>query len=393
MANNAPELQEKDLQGWKLLRDFRQRLAEHAQSFESHPSWNDTKRKLEQFDYLSAFLFGLVNPVLKTMKALCAASKTNRLQEEVCGCAISPGAFSEAQHLVEPQFLEKLIGSLSKECQGPLPPSPHDAWQLWLARDSSIFPAMSRMVWARHGAGSPGRINNAVRLHVSFHLLEDKPVQVAVTPGRQCERKVMREQLQAGATYVGDRYFAEDYKLFEQLEKTGCRFVLRLRDEAVVHNLEQNPLSPEELAAGIVSDYWAELGCKRRYRTAKVRVITIRKNSGVLMRLVTNISPEEMRARDIQVLYRRRWQVEGFFRWIKCLLGCRHWLAESPRGVAIQLYLAIIIGLMLQMLFGRRPNQRVWERVQMYLLGWATLGELMNEVERAKALSVKKLKK
>ena len=393
MAKNAPELKEEDLRGWKFLRDFRQRLGEHAPSFESHPSWQDTKRKLEQFDYLSAFLFGLVNPVLKTMNALCAASKTRRMQKEVCSRPISSGAFSEAQHLVEPQFLEKLIASLSQECQGPLPPSPHDAWQLWLARDSSIFPAMSRMVWARHGAGTPGRINNAVRLHVSFHLLEDKPVQVAVSAGRQCERKVMREQLQAGATYVGDRYFAEDYKLFEQLEKAGCRFVLRLRDEAVVQNLEQNPLSPEELAAGIVSDYWAELGCKKRYRTARVRVITIRKTSGVLMRLVTNIPPGEMRARDIQVLYRRRWQVEGFFRWIKCLLGCRHWLAESPRGVAIQLYLAIIIGLMLQMLFGRRPNQRVWERVQMYLLGWATLDEMMNEVERAKALIVKKLKK
>src|ERR1043165_8738617 len=97
------------------------------------------------------------------------------------------------------------------------------------------------------------------RLHVSFHLLEDKPVQVAVTPGKVCERKQWREQLVKGATYVGDRYFGEDYKMFGLLEDKGCQFALRLRDEAVVNIEQENPLSPEELAAGIVSDCWAYL--------------------------------------------------------------------------------------------------------------------------------------
>jgi len=56
-----------------------------------------------------------------------------------------------------------------------------------------------------------------------------------------------------------------------------------------------------------------------------------------------------MSCRDIQTVYRRRWQIECFFRWIKCLLGCRHWLAQSPSGVATQLFLAVIAGLLLQL--------------------------------------------
>ena len=40
----------------------------------------------------------------------------------------------------------------------------------------------------------------------------------------------------------------------------------------------------------------------------------------------------------IGLIYRRRWTIELFFRWIKCILGCRHFFAESPEGVAIQLY-------------------------------------------------------
>jgi len=51
--------------------------------------------------------------------------------------------------------------------------------------------------------------------------------------------------------------------------------------------------------------------------------------------------------------------------------------------------LAIIAGLMLQMVLGRRPNQRLWEMLQLYLLGWATLNELMTAVEKANALPQK----
>src|SRR5262245_18115856 len=178
-----------------------------AVRYKHHPSWNNPKRKLQQFDYLSSILFALLNPTVKTMRALCAATQTERLRNEVCASPISSTAFSEAQHLDDPKLLEELIASLSEECPGSIPTNPHQAWPLWLARDSSIFPALSRMTWAQYGGGKSGHPNNAVRLHVSFHLWEDKPVQVAVTPGKVCERKVWREQLKPGATYVGDRYF------------------------------------------------------------------------------------------------------------------------------------------------------------------------------------------
>jgi hypothetical protein len=245
------------------------------------------------------------------------------------------------------------------------------------------------MFWAQYGAGKAGCHNHAVRFHVSFHLWDEKPVRVAVTPGRVCERKVWREQLQPGATYVGDRYFAEDYKMFGRLQELGCRFVLRLRDEAVAQVLQENPVSEPDRQTGILSDQWVQLGSHKRYRTARLRMITIRKPSGTVMRLISNVGPEEMSCRDIQTLYRRRWQIECFFRWIKCLLGCRHWLAESPQGVATQLHLAVIAGLLLQVVLGRRPNQRLWERLQFYLIGWASAEELMRavhaELEKAAA--------
>ena len=73
--------------------------------------------------------------------------------------------------------------------------------------------------------------------------------------------------------------------------------------------------------------------------------------------------------------------MELFFRWIKCILGNRHGLAESPRGVAIQIYLALIASLLLQKSIGQRPNKRMFEAIQLYLMGMATLDELEAAIE------------
>ena len=84
---------------------------------------------------------------------------------------------------------------------------------------------------------------------------------------------------------------------------------------------------------------------------------------------------------------RYRWQIELFFKWFKCILGCRDWLAESPRGVAWQIYCALIAALLLLRSGGNRPHKRALEMIRFYLLGYATLEELCAQlgVEKKKA--------
>lgn len=389
MARVAPNFSEKDLQQWKLIADFRACLGPLLESFPLHSSWADPRRRLACADYLCLLLFALVNPVVTTLRGVCAATQLQRVQEEVASCYASLGSLSEAQHLLDPALLEPLLESLGAQIHGPLPADPRAAWQEWFARDSSLFAALPRMAWAKYGGGRAGAPNRAVRLHVSFHLWDDKPVRAQVTPGRVCERKSLRQQLERGATYVGDRYFAEDYKLLAELEKKGCRFVLRLCDPAVVQVEEELALREEDRAARVSSDAWARLGCQERYRTARLRVVTIQSATAGTVRLVTNIPPEELSAAEVGAMYRRRWQIEAFFRWIKCILGCRHWLAESERGATLQLYLALIAGLMLHLLLGRRPNKRLMERLRFYLLGWASAEELAEATAQALKASAK----
>ena len=381
LAPPAPPLTEKDLGHWKLLRSFQQRLEAVFARHELHPSWAEPKRRLAAADYLSLFFFGLLNPVAQTLRGLTAATGLERVQREVCARAVSRASFSDAQHLLDPALLEEVLAALAREVPAAAPADPRLADWAWQARDGSLFAALPRMTWALYGAGKKGAPNRAVRLHLSLHLGADKPGAAAVRRGRDCERAVWEEQLEPGAGYVGDRYFGENYQLFGRLDQKGCAYVLRLLDQAVSNVEEELPVSAADRAAGVTRQAWVTLGSTTRYRSVRLRVVWIQGDKTTLV-LATNLAPEALPGELVSLLYRKRWQIELYFRWIKCVLGCGHWLAESPRGAAIQIYLALIASVLLQLHTGRRPNQRMMELVRFYLMGWASAEELSRGLER-----------
>lgn len=141
-------------------------------------------------------------------------------------------------------------------------------------------------------------------------------------------------------------------------------------------------MTEEDRKAGVLRQAWAQLGATERTRSVRLRVVWLDKKGDSEMILLTNLGPEKLPAALVVLLYRRRWQVELFFRWLKYLLGCRHWLAEGPAGAVIQLYLALIAAVLLQLHLGRRPTKRMFELVQFYLLGVASSDELTIGLQR-----------
>jgi hypothetical protein len=386
-----PPLTEKDLRHWKLLRSFQERLETVFGRHALHPSWADPKRRLAASRYLSLFFFGLLNPVAQTLRGLAAASQWERVQEEVCGQAVARTSFSDAQHLLDPALLEAVLSDLARDVPAAAPDARLADWA-WQARDGSLFRALPRMTWALYGAGAQGAPHRAVRLHLSLQLLADKPARAAVRHGRDCERAVWEEQWEQGAGYVGDRYFGENYQLFGRLDQKGCAYVIRLLDQAVITVEEELSVSAADQAAGVTRQAWVRLGRTARYRSGRLRLVGVQGDQTTLL-LATNLSPEALSAELVSLLYRKRWQVELYFRWIKCVLGCGHWLAESARGTTIQIYLALIASVLLQLHTGRRPNKRMMELVRWYLPGWATGEELSRGLERYRSELARRAKK
>jgi len=385
----AEELREQDLGRWKLIEDFQARLARAAQARpkgEVPRTESDPRRLLAAQDYLSLLLFGLFNPVVHSMRGLCAASRLGRVQSEVSSHRVSLGSFSEAQAVIDPVLLEKVFGELASEeqqaahLQGDARLGKYQAARS--AVDGTLWRALPRMTWAawRH----QGKPQSALKLHLKFNVLGKIPTQAVLTPGKKCERAVLRQHLRAGEFYVADRYFGEDYALFEELAARGCSYVIRLRQEATWEVEKELPLSEADRAAGVLSDRLVRLGA--RHKTGPLRLVRVATEKGPLF-LLTDKSAAELSAELIALIYRYRWQIELFFKWFKCILGCRHWLAESPRGVALQIYCALIAALLLLRYGGSRPNKRAMEMIRFYLLGYATLDELCAQlgVEKKKA--------
>ena len=361
------------LSGWRLLADFRVRLERLARDLPLPPSFADSRRRLAVGDYLSLFLFGLLNPTVRTLRALSAASKVQRIQEEVCGRSVSLASFSDTQHLLDPALLGALLAELGAEALARNPAPRAGGLPPLCAVDATLWEALPRMSWAIWR--TQNQTQRAVKLEIKFQVLGQVPQLPVVAPGKTCERKLWRKQWRRGDFYVADRYYAEDYGIFEELAAAGCSYIIRLRDEAVVNWEVELPVSPADRAAGVERDGWATLGCRKQYESRRVRVVEVQ-TPQCLLRLVSDCGPERLSAELVAQLYRQRWEVELFFRWIKCTLGCRHWLAESQRGVTIQVYLALIAAVLLQLYVGQRPNKRMLELIQLYLSGIARLDEL-----------------
>jgi hypothetical protein len=374
------ELTDKDLKNWGLLEVFEEAVEAVFSKAALHPTFSDAARVLSYRPYLSLFLFGLFNPVVKSMRALCGLSRLKRLQEEVCGGRVSPASFSEMQHLLDPELLRQVFGEVVKQTPGNPQADTRLVHLNLIAQDGSLWSALPRMAWAEYGVGRNGDAKG-VRLHLRFHVTEGKPVDARITKGSDCERQALRQMCVPGQTNVGDRYYGEDYQLFGQIDQAQGFFVFRIKEDAVINLEEELTLSPEDLAAGVVRHAWVRLGARLKKRSMRLRLVEIRAGDQHLL-LVTNLTVDKANAQLVGLIYRRRWSIELFFRWIKCILGCRHFFAESPQGVALQLYLALIAALLFQHYSGRRPSKRQMELIQMYLLGWATAEELVELLQK-----------
>lgn len=388
------------LRHWSLLDAFSQQLdkaaachpAIAAQGQPSRPG--GPTRRLSQNDYLKAFLFAQFNPVIDSMRGLCAASHLPKVQAQVCTRPISLGSFSEAQHVFDSTLLEHVLADLLKRDPDVFD-APGSRHARLLAIDSTILRAIPRMDWAewRH----QGKTQRAVRLHLKFNVLEDEPAELHISEGRKCERAALEQMLKPGELYIADRYYARSYALLQRMEQLGCGYIMRLMAGAHIEVIEELPISAADREAGVTSDHLVRIGGRNATQHGPVRLITIERDSlEQPLYIITNrLAPSDYPAELIGQIYRSRWQIEMFFRWFKCVFARPekwHWLAESEAGVAIQIYSALIAALLLARNIGKLPNKRQMELIQFHQMGMLSDEELRTALEKSLAPKVKKQK-
>ena len=376
MAKKRERIREDQLRNWNLLEQFRQRVLPLLKARPTSATEEDVRRTLLAEDYFCACLFAMLNPVITSLRSLCHVSHCRKMRA-VSAAPFSPAAFSAGQHVFDPAILEKVVRELAQENQGRGQGGDarvRQALRALTAVDGTVLRAVPRMAGAP--SGGPG---TAIRLHLHFNVFDQIPEAWPITPGNVSEPKVLAQTVAPGAFIVADRNYGHDFALLAQLQKRGIDFVLRL-----YNNLVLTPVGPERLLteedrrAGVVWDRMVRLGVHGDGPV--LRVVRVEANGDVFQLVTTR---EDLAAELIGLIYRQRWQIELFFKWIKTILNCRHWLAESPAGVQMQIYCVLIASLLLMLWTGQRPNKRMVESLQWYWTGMATAEDLVTLLQRA----------
>jgi hypothetical protein len=396
--NKSKDIKEQDIQKLSILRSFKPLLKQlhcHADCF---------NRTLHYDQYVSLMLLYFFNPILTALRSIQQTSTLKNVQSKLGIKRTSLGSLSAASRIFDPELLTPIISELASQV-GSLNRDKRlqDLDVTVVAVDGTLLKALPKMLWALW----LDEDHRAVKMHLEFDILKGAPLRAQVTDANANERTQLKSSLSSGKLYCLDAGYRE-YRLLDNIIQKKSSFVVRLQGNTNYEIIEEHQLSEADLEAGVKFDRTVWLGCKQRRDNLSrpIRIVQIhyydervlsgykRKSRVSSKKTFRTRSPEhtlliatdrmDLPAELIGLLYRYRWQIELFFRWFKCILGCQHLLSLSQNGIQIQVYCALIASLLIRLWTGRKPTKRTFEMICLYFQGWATMDDLMTHIEGLK---------
>jgi hypothetical protein len=208
--------------------------------------------------------------------------------------------------------------------------------RLHLIDSSVISLCLTRYRWA-----SFRKTKSGIKIHLRLKLFERGvlPDTAIITNAKTADKTQMDELIieEKDVINVFDRAYVS-YKKFDDYCEQDILFASRLKKNALVEVIKEHPLKPDSV---IKKDRTVILG---KEGTTKMhhplRCVETEDQEGNAIVIVTNAFKQS--AEEIGDIYRYRWQIELFFKWIKQHLQVKHFYGYSQRAVEIQLYIAFV---------------------------------------------------
>ena len=227
----------------------------------------------------------------------------------------------------------------------------------------------------------------AAKVHVVYDPKAEVPTFYELTSANTNDITVAKTQMpiEAGATYIFDLGYY-DYKFWSDLDDNGCRFVTRLKKNTPVTVVAERSVPT---GTNILCDKTVKLPkrlkASRRNPYAKDgRMVIVTIETGKTLSLFTN--DLDRPADVIADLYKTRWQIELFFRWIKQNLKIRSFHGRSANAVRLQIAAAIITYLLLKLLHNaaktKKTIARFFSSVRNALFHRMEVETLVDRIER-----------
>jgi len=373
------------VQGRRLV-DILQRHLEQLRDQEPHGN-----RRLFLDDVFVAYLLAFYNPTIRSLRTIEDFSQTRQAQQSLSIRRVCKSTLSDFNAIADPERLQPVIQALRTHLgrsalSQPPPPDVQRVLQQVVAVDGTFLPAMADVAWAvcsrnqREGQRHRARLDWQVDVHTWL------PELVAVPEPGQSEATVAAQAVRPGAIYVYDRGYqsfeliAAHFTIAGPQVHAHADFVLRLREEGnsfTLSAVQERPLSDADRSAGVMADRLVELpGLQQQHGFyAVLREVVVALPEGTPLRLLTTLT--DLPAAVIALIYQLRWQIELFFRWLKCYANFNHLISHSKAGVLLNFYVVVIGVLLMYVQTGGRPSKYLFALLGAVAHGGATLEEIL----------------
>jgi len=243
-----------------------------------------------------------------------------------------------------------------------------------LIDSSTIDLNLNQFQWAKFRSTKAG-----IKLHTVYDPNADVPVFFAMTQAKTNDRKALNQlPMLPGMTYVVDRAY-NDYRWYCTLDQQGSFFVGRMKSNACYEVLGQRPAKGD----GIISDELIQFSAKKARKDCPIplrRITFIRATDQKQLVFISNDLTRS--ASEIAALYKQRWQIELFFKWIKQNLKIKRFVGRSENAVMIQILIAMIAYLLLRLVqlgnFSALSLQKIARLFSLNLMSRCPIAELLN---------------
>jgi IS4 transposase len=226
--------------------------------------------------------------------------------------------------------------------------------------------------------------NSAIKLHLLFDPDRQSPTWFQITPARLHDSRICEAlSLVAGATYVFDRAYNKA-EFWADIEAGGAFFVTRPKSN-LAYDVRRSIVHRNSL---VVADEIIILARQpgRKYTKPLRRIEIFDEDKGRALAFITN--DFQRAAEEIADLYKRRWQIELFFKWIKQNLKIKRFLAKNPKAIRLQIITALIAYVLVKKLHETNritvPLKRVVAIVKNYLFCLSDINQLIKPPDKTK---------
>ena len=181
-----------------------------------------------------------------------------------------------------------------------------------------------------------------LKTHVVYDLTNKTPILFDITGARTNDITWSKSiNLEKGITYVMDRGYT-DYNWWFEINKKGSFFVTRLKKDAKIENLTELRSANKSISSQIfkLTNKHPRAGTVNKYANIPLKKVIVEREGKTPLILVTNDFGRS--DTEIAELYKQRWQIELFFKWIKQNLKIKKFLGKSENAIRTQICIAMI---------------------------------------------------